>query len=48
MYDGRPFGALSVIDEVNREALCIECGMSIPSARLLRTMEQLVEVYGAP
>jgi putative transposase len=48
MYDGRPFRTLNVIDEGNREALCIECGMSIPSARLLRTMEQLVEVYGAP
>jgi len=48
MYDGRPFRTLNVIDEGNREALCIECGMSIPSARLLRTMEQLVEVYGTP
>jgi putative transposase len=48
MYDGRPFRTLNVIDEGNREALCIECGMSISSARLLRTMEQLVEAYGTP
>lgn len=48
LYDGRPFRTLNVIDEGNREALRIECGTSIPSARLLRTMNQLVEVYGKP
>ena len=46
LYDGRPFRTLNVIGEGNREALRIECGTSIPSARLLRTMNQLVEVYG--
>ena len=48
LYDGRPFRTLNVIDEGNREALRIECGTSIPSARLLRTMNQLIEVYGMP
>jgi putative transposase len=48
MYDGRPFRTLNVIDEANREALRIECGTSIPSARVVRVMEQLVEVYGKP
>jgi putative transposase len=48
MYDGRPFRTLNVIDEGNREALRIECGTSIPSARLVRVMNQLVEVYGKP
>ena len=43
-----PFRTLNVIDEGNREALRIECGTSIPSARLLRTMNQLIEVYGMP
>ena len=47
-YDGRPFRTLSVIDEGNREALRIECGTSIPSARVVRVMNQLVEVYGKP
>jgi putative transposase len=37
-----------VIDEGNREALRIECGTSIPSARLLRTMNQLKEMHGIP
>jgi putative transposase len=37
-----------LIDEVNREALSIECGTSIPSGRLVRVMEQLLEVYEKP
>ena len=48
LYDGRPFRTLNVIDEGNREALRIECGSSIPAARLFRTMDQLIEVYGKP
>jgi putative transposase len=48
MYDGRTFRTLNVIDEGNREGLRIECGKSIPSARVVRVMEQLVEIYGRP
>lgn len=48
LYDGRPFRTLNVIDEGNREALRIECGTSIPSTRVVRVMNQLVEVYGKP
>jgi putative transposase len=48
LYDGRPFRTLNVIDEGNREALRIECGTSIPSTRVVRVMDQLVEVYGKP
>lgn len=48
MYDGRTFRTLNIIDEGNREGLRIECGKSIPSARVVRVMRQLVEVYGRP
>lgn len=48
MYDGRPFRTLNVIDEGNREALRIEVGTSIPAARVVRVLDQLVEVYGRP
>ena len=48
LYDGRPFRTLNVIDEGNREALRIECGTSIPSARVVRVLDQLLEVYGRP
>ena len=48
LYDGRPLRTLNVIDEGNREALRIECGTSIPSTRVVRVMNQLIEVYGKP
>lgn len=48
LYDGRPFRALNVIDEGNREALRIEVGTSLWSGRLIRTMDQLIEVHGTP
>jgi len=37
-----------VIDEANREALAFEVGQSIPSRLLIRTIDRLVEWYGAP
>lgn len=48
MYGGRPFRTLIVIDEGNREALRIECGTSIPATRVVRELNQLVEVCGKP
>jgi len=48
LYDGRPFRTLNVIDEGNREALRIEAGTSIPSSRVVRVMNQLIELYGKP
>lgn len=48
LYDGRRFRTLNVIDEANREALCIEVGLSIPSARLIRALNRLIDWYGAP
>jgi len=48
LYDGRPFRTLNVIDEGNREALRIEIGRSITAARVVRIMNELIEVYGRP
>jgi len=48
LYDGKPFRTLNLIDEVKREALRIECGTFIPLARLVRAMNQLILVNGAP
>lgn len=48
MHDGRPFGALMVIDECQRWVLHIECGTSILSARMAQIMCKLIEVYGKP
>jgi putative transposase len=48
LYGGRSFRTLNVIDEGNREALGIEVATSIPSLRVIRIMEQLIELYGCP
>lgn len=37
-----------MIDEGNREALGIEVATSIPSLRVIRVMEQLIELHGKP
>jgi putative transposase len=47
-YGGRRFRTLNVLDEDNRQGLAIEVGTSIPSTRVVRVMEQLIEVYGRP
>ena len=48
LYYGKPFGALNIIDESNREVLAIEIDTNLPAARVVRTLEQLGEVYGLP
>ncbi len=48
LYCGRTFRTLNVIDEANRECLTIEVGTSIPSARLIRVLDRLIDCYGAP
>ena len=37
-----------MLDEANREGLAIEVGVSIPAARVIRVLDQLVELYGRP
>ena len=48
LYDGRRFRTMNVLDDGNREALGIEVATSIPSARAVRVMEQLIELHGKP
>jgi putative transposase len=48
LYGGRRFRTLNVLDEGNREGLAIDVGTSIPSARVVRVLERLIEVYGRP
>lgn len=45
LYCGRRFRTLNVIDEANRECLAIEIGTSIPSARLIRVLNRLIDCY---
>ena len=48
LYGGRPFRTLNVIDEGNREVLGIEIATSIPARRVIRVLEQLIEIHGKP
>ncbi len=48
MYNGRRFRRLNVIGDGNREALCMECRRTLPSVRMVRVMELLVEAYVKP
>jgi putative transposase len=48
LADGRRFRTLNVLDTVSRECLAIEVDTSLPGARVVRVLEQLVAWYGAP
>jgi putative transposase len=48
LYDGRRVRILTLLDEGNREALDVTIGMSLTSRRVVRILEELVAVHGAP
>lgn len=48
LKDGRSIQLLNVIDDFNREALGIEIDFSLPSARVIRALEQIIGWRGKP
>jgi putative transposase len=46
--DGRSFRMLNVLDDFNREGLAIEVDFSLPAARVVRTLDQIIEWRGKP
>ena len=48
LSDGRSYRAFNVIDDFNREGLCIEIDFSLPSERVIRSLEQVIEWRGNP
>lgn len=48
LEDGRNLKLLNVIDDYNREGLAIEIDLSLPSERVVRCLEQLIEWRGKP
>lgn len=48
LWSGRRFRTFNVIDDFNREALRIEIDTSLPSARVIRALDELIEVRGKP
>jgi putative transposase len=47
-YDGRRVRLLTMLDEGNREGLEIAMGLSLPSRRVTRELDQLVAMHGCP
>ena len=48
LWDGRKFRLLNIVDDYNREVLHIEADTSLPTLRLIRSLEYLKEFRGLP
>jgi putative transposase len=48
LSDGRSFRLLNVIDDFNREGLGIEVDFSLPTLRVIRSLNQIIEWRGKP
>ena len=48
LWDGRSFRLLNIMDDYNREVLCIEADTSLPSQRVIRVLERLEQERGLP
>ena len=48
LADGRKIRTFNVIDDYNREGLAIDVDLSLPSARVIRALEQAIEWRGKP
>ena len=48
LADGRSYRLFNVIDDYNREGLCIEVDLSLPSTRVARALDQIIEWRGKP
>ena len=48
LADGRRFRTFNVLDDYNREGLGIEVDLSLPSARIIRALDQIIEWRGRP
>ena len=48
LKDGRTLRTFNVLDDYNRECLSIDVGISLPGARVVRALEQIIEWRGKP
>lgn len=48
LNDGRTIRTFNVIDDYSREGLAIDVDLSLPSARVIRSLEQVIEWRGKP
>jgi putative transposase len=48
LTDGRSYRLFNVIDDFNREGLCIDVDFSLPALRVIRALDQVIEWRGKP
>jgi putative transposase len=48
LSDGRSIRTLNVLDDFNREGLCIDVDFSLPAERIVRSLNQIIEGRGKP
>lgn len=48
LADGRLLRTFNVLDDYNREGLAIDVDLSLPSVRVIRSLEQIIEWRGKP
>ena len=48
LHDGRSIRLFNVIDDFNREALAIDIDFSMPVAKVIRALDQVIEWRGKP
>lgn len=48
LSDGRRYRLFNVIDDFNREALAMDVDLSLPAARVVRALDQVIEWRGKP
>ena len=48
LWSGRRFRTFNVLDDFNRESLRIEIDSSLPSLQVIRALDELIELRGAP
>ena len=48
LKDGRPVRTFNVIDDFNRKSLTIDVDLSLPTQRVIRSLERIIEWRGKP
>jgi putative transposase len=48
LWSGRRFRTFNVMDDFNRESLAIEIDTRLPAPRVVRALDQLIEIRGKP
>ena len=48
LWNGKSFRTLNILDDFNREGLAIDVDFSLPAARVVRSLNQIIAWHGKP